>query len=224
MITVLGLLATVASSAATVKPKLAVLPIQLDKSVRGTIPDIITDYVLTAVQDLGTFEVIGHGDIDTMLGFEKVKASAGCEDATCFAEIGGALGVDKLLAMKIARLEQRWLVSQRLIDIRAIRVEARASDSVTGSPAQLIDAIPALVHRLFGHANLGASSATTRCEVTLAAEGCVTRPLEAWARGTFDDNLKRANDFVSWCGLESSVTARFFTGETLAAERTAPAR
>lgn len=137
-------------SAQAARTKIAVLPVDLDHGAKREVPDLVNDIVLSAVQDLGTFEVIGHDDVNTLLGFEQQKEMLGCDDATCMAQIGGALGVDKLLALRVARLQGDWVVTGKLIDIKSARVEDRFSDFVRGSARELLQALPGLVGVLFG--------------------------------------------------------------------------
>src|SRR5512141_2191074 len=101
------------------KMKLAVLPTAFDKSSEGMVPKLFDEYVLSAVQNAGDYEVIGQDDIAALMGFEKQKDILGCDDASCIASIGGALGVDRIIAVKIARLEADWVVTSKLINIKA---------------------------------------------------------------------------------------------------------
>src|SRR5688572_28936372 len=43
-------------------------------------------------------QVISMADIAAMLAFEKQRYLLGCDEASCLAEIGGALGVDLMLS------------------------------------------------------------------------------------------------------------------------------
>lgn len=70
---------------------------------------------------------------------------------------------------------------------------------------------------------------TTRCEVTLAVEGC---PAHTWAVGTFNDHyegsesnearcMRRANEYHVYCGSSQPVRTRFYNLKTLTKEETA---
>ncbi len=132
------------------RPKLAFLPTQIDLSAVELVPRIIDDYVLTAAQQVGTFEVIGEDDINALLSFEKRKDLAGCDDASCFADIGGALGADQLALFKVALVETSWAVTGKLIDIRGALVVNRTSDFVNGDAKTLLKAMPDLARALLG--------------------------------------------------------------------------
>jgi len=66
-----------------------------------------------------------------MLGFEKVKSAVGCDDASCIAEIGNALGVDFLAAGSVAKLETSMVLTLKLFDVRKTKVLARANRMAT---------------------------------------------------------------------------------------------
>lgn len=132
--------------------KIAVLPTQFDKSSQGMVPKLFDEYVLAAVQNSGDYEVIGQDDIAALIGFEQQKDILGCDDASCIANIGGALGVDRVIAVKIARLDTDWVVTSKLINIRSTRVEARTSDMIEGNVKALLGAVPAIVDKLFATA------------------------------------------------------------------------
>jgi hypothetical protein len=151
LLTALVVLAGAPSDAAS-KSKLAVLPTAFDKSSEGMVPKLFDEYVLSAVQNGGDYEVIGQDDIAALMGFEKQKDLVGCDDASCIANIGGALGVDRIIAVKIARLDADWVVTSKLINIKATRVEARTSDIIVGNVKALLNAVPDIVGKLFAAA------------------------------------------------------------------------
>ena len=68
--------AAIAVPSAQAKEKYAVMPTQLDETSKGLVPDLFDDYLLTAIQNAGDFDVIGQEDIAAMLGFEKQKDNA----------------------------------------------------------------------------------------------------------------------------------------------------
>jgi hypothetical protein len=142
----------VASPAHAERMKLAVLPTHFDKSSEGLVPKLFDEYVLSAVQNAGDYEVIGQDDIAALVGFERQKDLVGCDDASCLTNIGGALGVDRIIAVKIARIDPDWMVTSKLINIKTTRVEARTSDIIKGNVKALLSAVPAVVANLFAAA------------------------------------------------------------------------
>lgn len=140
------------------KVKLAVLPAQFDETAKGQVPDLFDDYLLTAVQNESAgLQVIGQEDISAILGFEQQKDLFDCADTSCMADIGGALGVDRIVVVKIARLNNDWVTTAKLINIRAARVESRVNQIVSGSVKNLLESVGALAQDLFAQARGGAA-------------------------------------------------------------------
>ncbi|MBI5508579.1 MAG: hypothetical protein HY903_07485 [Deltaproteobacteria bacterium] len=152
-------LLVVPAVASAAQVKIAVLPAQIDETSKGAVPKIFDDYLLAAVQNVSGGEVIGQEDINALLSFDKQKQLFGCDDVSCMADIGGALGVDKTVVVKITRLQNDWVITAKLINLREVKVEARTNDFVGGDAKALLQAVPAVVKKLFGGG--GPQSATS---------------------------------------------------------------
>lgn len=117
-----------------------------DPAVAQNIETLLTDGIGAYPQ----FDVISFQEIQQMLAFEKQKQLAGCEsDASCLAEIGGALGVDKLITGNVGYLGETYIVSLQLTDVHTATVESRAQTRVKkGNEQQLVESTDALVRQL----------------------------------------------------------------------------
>lgn len=83
---------------------------------------------------LGPFEAISNADVRRMLEFEAEKQKLGCDgtDASCLAEIGGALGAAYLVAGQVLKVEDTWLVQLQLFSIEAAKPMGRAAREYRG--------------------------------------------------------------------------------------------
>lgn len=98
-----------AELAASPAVRIAVLPTQYAATAVGRVPaSVLNKTVFTAVQDASRYDVVGQDDSNATPDFERTNELAGCDDARCFAEIGSALGVDRILVVKLARVENEW--------------------------------------------------------------------------------------------------------------------
>jgi hypothetical protein len=117
--------------------------------------------------------VISRDDMTAMLRLEQDKAFLGCSDDTsCIAEIGGALGVDKLVVGHVGKIKDSYVVSLRLIDPREARVDSRITESFRGDEDQLIRAVRHAGRKLLGVGSgalgkLAVSSSEDEAEVFL---------------------------------------------------------
>ena len=106
---------------------MALLPIEgerLDKSLVKICSNLIAAH-LSAVPDrtLVTSEEIG-----AMLNLEEQKMALNCDDASCMAEIGGALGVDELVRVSLGKLgSQKLIISMSRILVAEAAVLGRST-------------------------------------------------------------------------------------------------
>jgi hypothetical protein len=122
------------------KSKLAVLDIQ----ATGVEPDLVptlTEILTVEIDAIGKYKVIAGRDVQSMLGFEKQKDIMGCTDASCLAEIGGALGVERIVAGHIGKVGSTYVINIKLINIRQADTENRVYETVRGEVDALIDAV-----------------------------------------------------------------------------------
>ncbi|MBN1961181.1 MAG: hypothetical protein JW841_09555 [Deltaproteobacteria bacterium] len=159
MKTILLLSLLITTTAQAERIKIAVLPTQYDKISAKLIPKIFDESVLAGVQNVSNFQVIGQDDIAAMVGFEKQKDIISRSEVSCLANIGGALGVDRVVSVKIARVDEDWLVTTKLINIKNVTVESRTNDLISGDTKELITAINPILAKLF--VSLSSFSPTT---------------------------------------------------------------
>ncbi len=133
------------------KTKLAVLDLT-GKGVPADLVENLTDVVTVALNKLGVFEVVSRADIQRMLAFEQNKQMLGCEsDASCLAEIGGALGVALLVSGSVGKVGSQYLIQLNLTDTATVTVrsrEQREVDSADELTAQVEAAARFLVREL----------------------------------------------------------------------------
>ena len=109
--------------------QVAVMPL-VAKRIPTDTTEVLDDILLGAVHRQSAHKVIGASDINAMLGLERMKDALGCNDTVCAAEIGGALGVDYLLAGAVSRLGENVFITLKLVDIRNTEVMGRGQVKV----------------------------------------------------------------------------------------------
>ncbi|MDP2340566.1 MAG: hypothetical protein Q8O67_06395 [Deltaproteobacteria bacterium] len=151
----------------------------MDLEGQGLPPDqahiakVLTEALAAAVADASKCEVITRQDIASMIEVEAERASCGGDVSdSCLAEIGNALGVDRVVAGTVARLGASTTVTARLLNMKAGKVELRAEET-TSDDAQLRATAQNVGRRLFGVATVAAVEAP----VVVAAGGGPAMPL-----------------------------------------------
>jgi TolB-like protein len=121
--------------------KIAVLDLQA-RGVDKALVESAGTLIASELNKLEVFKVISREDIRNMMSFEKDKQSLGCEaDQACLAEIGGALGVEYIIAGSLAKIGDTLVLSLALNNVKSATVENRVSETVTGKGDALIGAI-----------------------------------------------------------------------------------
>jgi len=94
--------------------------------------------------------VLADSDVAALLGAERRRQLlAGCSDAGCLAELGGALGADRVVHGTVGRVGGSLLVNLATLDARRARGVASVSERLKGAGDEaFLDALPAMVDRL----------------------------------------------------------------------------
>jgi hypothetical protein len=127
--------------------KLAVLPIE-HTGLRADLVPTLTAVLSVELERTGAFEVMSIADLESILDFERQRDIFECADAMCLAEVGGALGVDRVLRTHIGRVGSAYVLDMTVINIREGRSEARAYQGAVARPEALIGLIRSSVAQL----------------------------------------------------------------------------
>jgi len=143
--------AAAASGAAAAAPlKVAVMPLASVEGVPGKTAEALTEAVCAEVRKRSGAQVITQREISTILSLEQQKAMLGCQNDACFAEIGGALGVQRMVSGDLSRLGESWLFHLKLLDPDKAQVLANSDRRLRGGTIDdVLDALPAMVAELF---------------------------------------------------------------------------
>ena len=145
----LSVMAPSAHAADDKKIKIAVMNIEATGISEEHVP-ILSEVLTTELHALARFEVISGRDIAALLGYESQKmAIYACDETSCLAELGAAIGAEKLLSSQIGRVGDTYIVNLKLIDVKGMRTERRAKETVEGKIDDVIVALRAAVKGLF---------------------------------------------------------------------------
>jgi hypothetical protein len=103
--------------------------------------DALGDLLANEIREAGDYRVIGKSDIQAALDMEQRRELVGCTDNSCFAEIGGALGVRWVVVGNVGKFGEYYLLNLKILDVEKIRVAKGVSEKVEGGEGELIDAL-----------------------------------------------------------------------------------
>lgn len=101
--------------------RVAVYDLQLQE-IDPVIGSVVGDNLVQELRKLQGISAIGMDEIRDMLAYEQTKDLLGCDDVTCLAEIGGALGADDLITGKLSNVGDENVMLVRRIDPRQTEV------------------------------------------------------------------------------------------------------
>jgi hypothetical protein len=94
--------------------------------------------------------VVAESDVAALLGAEKQRQMlTGCSDSGCLAELGGALGADRVVHGSVGRVGNSLVITISSIDAPRSRTVGSVSERIKGAGDEaFLDALPAMVDKL----------------------------------------------------------------------------
>jgi hypothetical protein len=151
------MLAHLLALALTASPKLAVLPVAAGEGIPSSTAAAITEALAGEVRRRSGAKVVTARDIAAVLSLERQKVALGCTSDACMAELGGALGCDRLVTGDLALLGKSFLLHLKVVDTARAVVVAQSDRRLRGASIDdVLDALPAMVEELFPSAGAAA--------------------------------------------------------------------
>lgn len=93
--------------------------------------------------------VLTQSDVAALLGLEKTRQMLGCSETGCMAEIGGALGADRVVHGSLGRVGGSLVVNLSALDPKRGQAAASVSERLRGAGEEaFLDALPGLADAL----------------------------------------------------------------------------
>ena len=129
--------------------KLAVIKLTAKAGVEQGVVDLFSDALVVELRKRPGLSVMSDSDIVAILGLERQRQVLGCTDSSCLAEIGGALGVDRLITGSVGRVGGSLIVNVTSLDPgKAQAVNSVSERLKSGSDEAFLDALPNIVSLL----------------------------------------------------------------------------
>jgi hypothetical protein len=146
--------ASTAAGAATAskdQQTILVLDLTVGPEISPDLPRTLSEQLTVLVRVRNPqFRVLGMTDVREMIALEAQKARLNCQEVSCLAEIGGALGAREVVNGSLARIGGNFIVTLKRVNAKQARVLADATKQVPRDrEGDLIDALRAEVAQLF---------------------------------------------------------------------------
>jgi len=189
-----------AAAALAQGPKCAVFDLSA-RAADAAVSEGLTDVLVAQVHRTGACgSVISRSDVAALLGLERRRQLLGCDpsQSSCLAEIGGALGVDRLVTGSVGRVGSSIVLRLDLLDVRRARVLQRASRTAPDADT-LLASLPEAVAELMAppDASAGAVRIASRVAAGLGVASLVAAGVLGWmSRSTLSQDVVTTGDGV----------------------------
>jgi hypothetical protein len=125
---------------------LAAIPLKANRVSQETVA-VLDELLVRTLHQLSMYEVIGRNDIVAMLALEQQKEIlAGCDDESCFADIGAALGAQFMVTGSVSQLGDELIINLTLLDAFEKKALQRVTTRIKSDENLYLDAIVKTVH------------------------------------------------------------------------------
>lgn len=122
--------------------KIAVMELHKDVDIPDGTLRTLNELLLNEFHQQGKLEVVGSSDITSMLAHEESRRMfSTCDDNSCLAEIGGALGVQLLAVASLGAVGEQYVFNIKILDVSRAKVLSRASELMDRDDSELIAGI-----------------------------------------------------------------------------------
>lgn len=180
--------ASAASEAAPIK--YAVMPFAIARGIDAEASKLLDEVFLTSLSkragEQRTF--LGASDISAVLGLEQQKQMLACNDESCMAELGNALGVDFLISPSLGKLGNKFVITVKIIEPSTVRVARRETLTVDGQETALIAAMDQLAAVLLDDHQAAPSAASSSTPARAAEKNAPAQQDKVKPRSDGDDD------------------------------------
>lgn len=99
---------------------------------------IFSNRVRTELFNTGKFTVMERGEMDMILKEQEFQQSGACDESSCMVEMGQLLGVSKIVAGNIGKINNFYTISLRIVDVSTGQVDKMISYDFTGFVSDFI--------------------------------------------------------------------------------------
>ena len=127
------------------RPGVAALDLEVIEGVSAGVGKLLNQVMMQRLTNSERFSsILGMGDIREMIDLESQKQALGCEQESCLAELGGALGVPLLIVPSLGKLGGVYLLALKINDVENAKVSVRTSRELRDE-AELMSAMKSMV-------------------------------------------------------------------------------
>ena len=122
--------------------RLAVMDLRLAKGIDPSVGGLLNETIISKLDATGQFQsIISGSDMRDMIDLETQKMALGCEQDSCLAELGGALGVPYMLVSNLGRFGKQYILNIKFVAVEEAKVLGRVN-KILADEAKVLEALP----------------------------------------------------------------------------------
>ena len=121
--------------------RLAVMDLRLAKGIDPSVGGLLNETIISKLDATGQFQsIISGSDMRDMIDLETQKMALGCDQDSCLAELGGALGVPYMLVSNLGRFGQQYILNIKFVAVEEAKVLGRVN-KILADEAKVLEAL-----------------------------------------------------------------------------------
>lgn len=159
-------------------PAVAVMRLQARGGITQDAAQLLSEYTVAQVRATNTFSrVVSPTEIEALITLEQTRQLMNCSDASCWAEVSGALGVDYVLIGSVGRVGGYVLINTSLVRVANATAVSESTKVCAQKEDQLVNAVEPLLAVTL--ADVGLRRADASASLALAELGRCETPVAA---------------------------------------------
>ena len=110
----------------------------IGKGIEQSSAAIISDRLRSELINTGAFRVMERNEMDNILKEQGFQKSGACDDATCLVEVGQLLGVERMVAGTVGKIETLYTISLRMINVATGQIMFTVNEDFEGDIKSLL--------------------------------------------------------------------------------------
>ena len=125
--------------AAEEQPRMLVLQLRLDPSLQPELGRQLENLLVTHLRQTERYQVMSQADVVSILGVEQQKQLVGCDESSCMAELGGALGARWMVSGSVGKLGPTRMLTLKLLDVDNTKIDNQLTKQLPEDDGELAE-------------------------------------------------------------------------------------
>jgi hypothetical protein len=104
---------------------------------------IVSDRLRSELVTSGVFRVMERGEMEIILKEQGFQQSGGCDEASCLVKVGRLLGVQRMVAGSLGKVDNFWTMSLRMLNVATGEILFTVDEDFEGDVKGLISKVVA---------------------------------------------------------------------------------